>query len=156
RGPPGTCEAAKSTPDSSGDATMRQIRALNSPPIMFAALQVVPLFVERNGPSGVQMSTMPPACATTPQTSPASSPGVGSMNVHVAPESVLRARPQFVPMKTLFVASGRIAMPNADGSPLRAASQLSQPAGVALAGFVHVTPASLLTLMPALLAVLPS
>ena len=56
--------------------------------------------------------------------SPAGVPGVGSTNVHVAPESVLTATPQLVPTNTLLGASGRMLMPNAEGSLFRDASQL--------------------------------
>ena len=85
----------------------------------------------------------------TSQTSLAVVPGVGSTNVQVAPESVLLAIPQFVPTNTLFAASGRTEMPNADGSVLRAFEQVKPPGGVAVAGFDQVAPASELTSMPA-------
>src|SRR5688572_28895157 len=98
----------------------------------------------------------PPACTTTSHTSVAGVAGVGSTKVHVAPESVLIATPQFVPANTSLGASGRIAMPNADGSFFRAASQLYGASGVALAGRDQGWPASVLTLMPAFVATRPS
>src|SRR5215216_7506103 len=67
------------------------------------------------------------------------------MKVQLAPLSVLRATPQFVPTKTLFVASGRIEMPNAAGSSTRVAVQSYAAGGVADAGLLHVFPPSVLT-----------
>src|SRR5438094_8914889 len=87
--------------------------------------------------------------------------GVGSTNRHVRPESFETATPQLVPMKTLPAASGRIPMPIADGSLTRAGAHVN-PAGVfaavgvAVAGWVHVDPPSMLTLMPAMLITRPS
>ncbi len=74
---------------------------------------------------------------------------------------MLIATPQSVPMKTLFAAPGWTPMPIADGSLTRAAGQL-KPAGVfaavgvAVTGCVHVAPASVLTLIPAMLVTRPS
>jgi hypothetical protein len=99
---------------------------------------------------------MPPAWATTSYTlcaEPANGLPLagfffGSMNVQLAPLSVLRATPQFVPTKTLFAASGRIEMPNAAGSPTRMEPQSYAAGGVAEAGLLQVVPASVLTSMP--------
>src|SRR5436190_9154809 len=98
----------------------------------------------------------PPDCTTTSQTLLGGVAGVGSTNVHVAPLSVLIATPQFVPMNTLFGASGRIPMPKAAGSARRSVGHPYAVAGVAVAGCVQVVPPSLLTLMPATLCTLPS
>src|ERR671923_2384666 len=121
------------------------------PPVQFA-----PPSVERRCPSSPQMSTIPwpvgpPGCTTTSHTSPAAVAGVGSTKVHVAPELVLIATPQFVPTNTLFAASGRMPIPNAEGSSRRAAEQLNPglgAGGFADAGCVHVLPPSALTSMP--------
>src|SRR6185503_17772440 len=149
----------KITFDSSGDAAIEHGPPGRPAEVSAAAVQFAPPSVERNTPSSPQTSTMPwpvgpPPCTTTSQMSPAVSPGVGSTNVHVTPESVLTATPQFVPMKTLFAASGR--MPNAVGCDLRNASQLYAAPGVAVAGCVQVAPPSVLTLIPAMLATRPS
>ena len=118
------------------------------------ACQLAPLSIDRQCPSSPQMSTMPPGCATTSHTFaalPAPAGTVvflGSMNVQVAPESVLRATPQLVPMKTLAVASGRTEMPKAEGSSSRAAAHAYPPGGLALAGLAQFVPASVETWIP--------
>jgi len=112
----------KSTYDSSGETAIEQ--RPSGMPAPESGVQVVPLSVDRRWPSSPQASIVPPLCATTSQTSVAVVPGVGSMYVHVAPESVLLATPQFVPTKTLFAASGRIEIPKDDGSVLREFEQL--------------------------------
>ena len=112
----------KRTYDSSGETEIEQ--RPSGMPAPESGVQVVPLSVERRWPSSPQASIVPPLCAMTSQTSLAVVPGVGSTNVQVAPESVLLAIPQFVPTKTLFAASGRTEMPNADGSVLRAFEQV--------------------------------
>src|SRR3954452_16224902 len=112
----------KRTYDSSGEAAIEHWPS--GMPAPASTVHVVPLSVERRWPSSPQASTVPPLWATTSQTSLAEVAGVGSTNVHVAPESVLLATPQSVPTKTLFAASGRIEMPNANGSVVRAFEQL--------------------------------
>src|SRR5688572_22017287 len=85
-------------------------------------VQLAPLVVERKCPSSVTTSMMPPSWTTTSHTLLAGLPTVGtplgrvgSMKVHVAPESVLRARPQFVPIQTLLGVAGSTEIPCADG-----------------------------------------
>src|SRR6185369_14723873 len=69
--------------------------------------------------------------------------------VHVTPLSVLTAKPQLVPTYTRALLVGSIEMPNAEGS-VRSATVAQQPkGGVAEAGWVHVVPPSMLTLIPA-------
>ena len=68
---------------------------------------------------------------------------VGFRCVQVRPESVLIARPQFVPAYTTLGMSGRMAMPCADGSEMRDAVQFwSAAVGVEVAGLVQVWPPS--------------
>ena len=82
--------------------------------------------------------------------------GVGSTKVHVAPASVLMARPQLVPMKTRLAFAGSIAMPKAAGSVRRVPVRQKLAGGVAVAGCVQVAPPSVLTLIPERLFARPS
>src|SRR6478672_1133917 len=99
---------------------------------------------------------MPPSWMTTSQTSPARVAGVGSRKVHEPPAVVLSARPQLVPIATRFALAGSIEMPKATGSVRRDSATQKLAGGVAVAGWVHVLPPSVLTLMPERAGVRPS
>src|SRR5205823_7019411 len=113
-------------------------------------VQVPPLSVDRKWPLLLMTSTICGPCATTANTISASSAGVGSMKVHVAPASRLRARPQLVPTNTAAVLAGLIAICQANGS-------LSVPVAWQFSGLSapmftvrQVVPASSLMLIPEL------
>src|SRR5262245_18946396 len=93
-------------------------------------------------------STIWPSCATTAKICSAELVGDGSTKVHVVPPSSDRARPQFVPTNTVCGLPAFIEICHADGSFFAVPMAQFNLFSVKKLTGVHVTPASLLMLMP--------